>query len=879
MQPDQSAWSAQLKDVCKISGANWAAWLIHSGDQWKISASHTLNKKCQSALQHILEDPEFSLWLSGSLGSGRTRWRSAECFKLGCQRLYLFPNPESRQLLLVGSPPLEKSMTAIFTVISRIPPVVAAHQSAQETDTTSSASRIRAELEASYNPQAVLDVALNHLATLAGADAAYLAIREGNLFRVQSAWKCTQPIKNLELSMREIQPLEIITQTHQGIILTSDERNIWKKLPTVTEAPPRAWMGLPVLVGQRVIGIAAFVTCTDASFKPELMAQIAQQIHHLAYHVENAIIFSEATRYLEQMTLLNELSSTLSMSIELNEVSRRMMQRLRRTFDIDWAAVFLLSPDGKSLKEYGGSGRSPTPREVPVENSAVGYTILTGLPLRIMDLQTENRFEFADADFGSELAVPLKYQGKIIGAIDLYSKEPNAFSAQDEQLLILIASHLAGLFENMRLNQEAQERAQRLQDMVLELRAVRETALDITSALDLDILLRRIAFRAQILVDARGAELGLLNEKDQTVQVVVSATPWENLEGLQIPFMAGVAGRMAVFGEPIIVRNYGSWPGRLFPEKPALFKSAAGVPLIFKGQVIGTLTVMDDRPEREFTEEDVRLLELLAPQAAISIRNAQLYQELQERIAAQQRAESNLVRSARLAAVGEMAAGVAHELNNPLTTVTGFVELILDELPSDSPYREDLELALREALRAREVVRRLLDFSRPAEARRTRTDLRELINQVLSLISHLIRTNSIQLQVDYATDLPWAFVDPHQLQQVLLNLLHNALNAMPSGGILTLQTALENRDGSDWIVLRVKDTGEGISPENMERIFEPFFTTRPAGKGTGLGLSISYGIIQNHGGFIDVQSEIGKGSTFSVYLPVQSGEGVGDCVN
>jgi two-component system NtrC family sensor kinase len=449
------------------------------------------------------------------------------------------------------------------------------------------------------------------------------------------------------------------------------------------------------------------------------------------------------------------------------------------------------------------------------------------------------------------------------------SKEINTFSSQDEQLLVLISSHLAGLLENMRLSNETQERAKKLQDTVRQLQAVRETALDISSALDLNILLTRIAHRAQILVDARGAELGLYNEKDKVVTIVVSETPWENFSGIYIPIMEGIAGKMAVSGEPIVVRDYNSWPGRLLPERQAPFRTAAGVPLKIKGQVIGTLTVMDDRDDKSFSEDDIQLLELLSPQASISIGNARLYQELQERIEAQRRAESNLIRSARLAAVGEMAAGVAHELNNPLTTVTGFVELVMDDLDNTSAQYADLDLALQEALRARGVVRRMLDFSRPAEVQHIKTDLNELVRQVLTLTRHMMNISGVSLDLELKDNLPWISADSNQIQQVLHNLISNAVQAMPSGGRLTIRTDTVEREGSNWVITEFVDTGVGIPPENLDRIFEPFFTTRVNNKGTGLGLSVSYGIVESHGGFIDVISQVGLGSCFTIFLPTQ----------
>jgi signal transduction histidine kinase len=140
----------------------------------------------------------------------------------------------------------------------------------------------------------------------------------------------------------------------------------------------------------------------------------------------------------------------------------------------------------------------------------------------------------------------------------------------------------------------------------------------------------------------------------------------------------------------------------------------------------------------------------------------------------------------------------------------------------------------------------------------------------LALVHHLVRTHGVEIQIELWDGLPKITVDPNQIKQVLLNLVHNALQAMPAGGILSLRTAPVEREGMKWVTVSVRDTGEGITPENLKRIFEPFFTTRPTGGGTGLGLSISYGIITDHGGFIDVDTQVGQGSCFTIYLPLDS---------
>jgi two-component system NtrC family sensor kinase len=215
-----------------------------------------------------------------------------------------------------------------------------------------------------------------------------------------------------------------------------------------------------------------------------------------------------------------------------------------------------------------------------------------------------------------------------------------------------------------------------------------------------------------------------------------------------------------------------------------------------------------------------------------------------------------------------MAAGIAHELNNPLTSVIGFVELALEELPSDSDHYGDLDLALREAQRAREVVRHLLDFSRQSGSIRAQVDLNELLREVLKLLKHQFQTAGVDVQLEFGDLLPVS-TNPNQIKQVALNLLQNAYQAMPGGGCVTIRTGMDSPSRQRNVYFSVSDTGEGIPPEAIERIFEPFFTTRGVGHGTGLGLSVSYGIVLSHGGHIDVKSEVGQGSTFTVWLPLK----------
>jgi two-component system NtrC family sensor kinase len=358
-----------------------------------------------------------------------------------------------------------------------------------------------------------------------------------------------------------------------------------------------------------------------------------------------------------------------------------------------------------------------------------------------------------------------------------------------------------------------------------------------------------------------------VDEETKSIRILISENPWYEYRGHAIPMDKGVAGVVAASGKPIVVEDYNNWENRINSDRPAPFWSVAAVPLKLQGATIGTLMLLEDRKEKRFRPEDIQLLEMLAPQIAVSIRNARLYQALQDQSEAQKLAEAQLVRSARLAAVGEMAAGVAHELNNPLTTIAGFTELMLEEIPVNSPQKEDLALVLQESQRARLVVRRLLDFSRHSESLKEISDINVIIQEVLAIVHHMARTGGVNIEFNTADDLPEIFIDRNQIKQVVINLVQNGIQAMPDGGKMEIQTKLRKRDEEGWVTIDIRDYGVGITKHNMDRIFEPFFTTKPVGSGTGLGLSISYGILAEHGGFMEIESEPGTGSLFRIWLP------------
>lgn len=225
--------------------------------------------------------------------------------------------------------------------------------------------------------------------------------------------------------------------------------------------------------------------------------------------------------------------------------------------------------------------------------------------------------------------------------------------------------------------------------------------------------------------------------------------------------------------------------------------------------------------------------------------------------------KQHIGRSEKLASIGRLAAGLAHEINNPLTGVLTFAHLVRDRAPADSQDHEDLSLIIHETQRAAEVVQGLLEFARERPTTKRAVDVNAVIQRMVRLVENQKEMRKIHIEQDYAKNLPDILGDANQLQQVLLNLFLNAAAAMADGGILTITT----RSDDQHVIISVADNGCGIKHEHLDKVFDPFFTTKPVGQGTGLGLSVSYGIVEQHGGTIELESEVDIGSTFTIRLP------------
>ncbi|RJP86322.1 MAG: GHKL domain-containing protein [Desulfobacteraceae bacterium] len=255
--------------------------------------------------------------------------------------------------------------------------------------------------------------------------------------------------------------------------------------------------------------------------------------------------------------------------------------------------------------------------------------------------------------------------------------------------------------------------------------------------------------------------------------------------------------------------------------------------------------------------------------------NETLECRVQERTEALAMSEKQISQADRLASIGQLSSGIAHEINNPLGIILGYTQLMIRSEPTDTQRYDDLKTIEKHVKHCKIIVEDLLNFARTSKPRQESMNIHEALDDALAFIRHQSGSDRMEIVREYDPNVPPMVLDEKKIKQVLINLMMNAIHAVRKKGRITLRTRFDAQENN--VLITIKDTGYGIEKKNLSRIFDPFFTTKPTGEGTGLGLAVSYGIIKSHGGDIRVASEIGNGAEFTVVLPAgKPGAGRGD---
>ncbi|TEU15261.1 MAG: GAF domain-containing protein [Anaerolineales bacterium] len=661
----------------------------------------------------------------------------------------------------------------------------------------------------------------------------------------------------------------------------------------------RSEMALPLISHGQCIGALTVQSTEETAFSVEDITVLQTMADQVAIAIENARLYQEIVRRLKETEALDAVTTTLTHSLDLDQVLQTIVDSATRLIPASTGGVIHLADEaaGKLIRlATSPGGNVQKSMEMSIGEGIASLTMQKKRLINVPNVEEDPRFLTIDTASPNKslLTAPLLIDRDCIGTLSLNSDQMGAFSADDERLLTTLAAQAAIAVRNARLHQEGRRRVE-------ELVFLNRVGRAITSSLNLEQVLTTVMEETALMLGTEAGSISLLDEESNELVFEAAVGPRsEEMKGLRLPLGQGIAGWVAREGQRLLVPDVKEDP-RFYPGIDGATgfatRSLLAVPLKVKGKVIGVIEAVN-KTEGYFSQADVALLSSMVQSAAIAIENARLYKDLQDRMEELKRTQAQLIQSAKLAAIGELAAGVAHEINNPLASIVGFARLLLQAVDDDDPMREDLQIIDREAARTRAIVRALLDFARQREPRLEPVDVNEIVRTTMTLIRHQAKGARVTIKESYDETLPPVSLDADQIKQVFLNMVTNAIQAMPQGGELKVVTAYRPRaqspelakergpdgstgspqrlvdgmDGADRVTVEFHDTGAGISAEDLPRIFDPFFTTKKVDQGTGLGLSISHGIVERHGGRIEVESEVGQGSTFTVMLPVTEGQ-------
>ena len=614
----------------------------------------------------------------------------------------------------------------------------------------------------------------------------------------------------------------------------SDQENI--------DAGFRSGVAVPIMVQGRLIASLSLLSRRVGTYGDAdavLLERLATQI---APPLEAARLYEEASDQARINQAINTIASILASDLELGQVFDRFTDEVNKLFNFDRIGINVVDETDQTLRIDFISNDDWVPFKrgysVALDGTMGGEVVKTRRPLIIEEMAKESRFWIAkhavEAGLHSSVTLPLFSDDRIIATLVMMRSEAYSFTPREIELLERLAAQIAPAVQNSRLFQEVElqafENARLYQQTIMELeqRQRAEEALKESEA-----RFRQLYDEAPVgyqEVDADGritrvnrTELEMLGF---TADEMLGRRIWEFSDERE-------TSRQAYVDKMAGARPPGQGYERTFIRKDG-----------------GTISALiEDRP---LFDDQKRI---------IGMRSA--IQDITQR----KQTERLLIETARLVSVGELAAGVAHEINNPLTVVGGFSELLLNiDLPQ--PANRYAQVVYDEVQRMTKVVQNLLSFARRHLPEKRCMNVCDVVERALQLKSYDFKNSGIQVDKDLSQEIPTTLLDEYQLLQVFTNLITNAEQALASKSTTNGRITVRVRCHADQIRISFVDNGPGICKETLSRIFDPFFTTKEVGEGTGLGLSICYGIIQQHGGDLWADSTVGEGTSFHVELPI-----------
>jgi len=539
----------------------------------------------------------------------------------------------------------------------------------------------------------------------------------------------------------------------------------------------------------------------------------------------------------------------------------RIMAAAVRSTRADSGSFILINPNSGLLDIEASHGLSERAKRVKLRpgEGITGWVATTGKTLRTGDVRKEKRYVSISARVRSEMAVPVEMRGQVVGLLNVDSTKINAFSATDEARLIDMASEAAQWLELAWEIDQLRLKSRQLTSLV-------DIAQMIISETNLDEILEQITLQTFRLMKARLCSVFLFNEDDS--ELVLRACHGGTELYREKPNLStedSLLGSVVKRGKPVAVIDVVKEKGYIQTDIARIEKlvSMLAVPLIFAGKAVGVLVVYTQQRHR-FPNDEIKLLTTLGELSAVAIEKGRLLARVVDM-------EEKLRASERLSALGLLAAEIAHEIRNPLTVMQMLFHALVETMPLDATSRRDAELISEKMRQMNRILDQVLSFARSSEPIKEAFHAQQLIDDVFLLSRHKLQQQGIETRSQIADNLPPFRADRAQVEQVLLNLILNAADAMPAGGILRLTATLEEYDGRPHLALGIRDNGQGMTPDQIANLFAPFLTYKDSG--TGIGLAIVKKIMENHQGKVLVESRVGQGTRFKLLFPVVDPQG------
>ncbi len=570
---------------------------------------------------------------------------------------------------------------------------------------------------------------------------------------------------------------------------------------------------------------------------------------------------AELRQRYERLKLLYDVSVTLHSSLDAQEALGLIVTEAVRLTHASSGSVALLNPTSNSLIIAASHGLPEEALELtlPVSEGVTGWVARHGKAVRVADVRKDRRYVALRAEVRSELAVPLEVNEEVRGVINVDSDREDAFTEDDESLLQELARQAAKVIQHTWLYEQIRFKARMFESLV----SISQT---INSTLNLDDALRAITREACVLMSSKMSSLLLLDETGEWLDLRASFGAGDDyISKPRLSAAESLVGVVIRRKKPLQVENVqtSSRFQNLGVARREGLVSLLSVPLMFNGEAIGVLNVYT-RDSYTFSNEEIRILTALAELSALAIEKARLYERIVD-------VEEQLRQNEKLSALGLLAAEVAHEIRNPLTVMKMLFHSLDLKFSPDDPRGRDAEIVREKMDHLNKIVEQILDFARTTEPNLCAVNVNQLISDLALLVRHKLTNQNIRFEQRLEANLPEVSADAAQLEQAFLNLTLNAVEAMTSGGSLTITTRSTRlpraSSAPTHVQIEFTDTGSGMTREVRDRVLASLLSTTKK-KGTGLGLAIVRRVVDTHRGKLKIRSTPGKGTTMIITLPL-----------